>query len=113
MRVSSSMQKMSMTACVCRNLSTMNMQACLCERSLRNGDMVGDSIQPTCCILAGCALGDGFARVLLCDILPSANNTLFAHLPALTETRQFVDVTTMVVANNEDDEVITSCKAVC
>ena len=50
--------------------------------------------------------------MILHDILPSADNTLPAHLPAPEQTRQFVDVTATVVANNEDDAVTTICSAV-
>ena len=55
----------------------MAMQAYLCERNFRAGAMV-DGIQPTCSIVAGCAVGNGFARVVLHDNLECANNTLLA-----------------------------------
>ena len=72
--------------------------------------MVGDSIQPTPGILAGCSLGNGFARAVLHDNLECADHTWPALFPALERPRQFVDVTTM--GNNEDDAVTTICSAV-
>ena len=81
----------------------------LCERILRTGAMVGDSIQPPRSILAGCALGNGS---VLYDNLECADNTLPALFPAHERPRQFVDVTTTVVANNEDDAGTTICSAV-
>ena len=86
------------------------MQAYLSERILCAGDMVGQSIQPSNGFLAGCSLGNRFARVILYKILGSVNNVLPAPLPAPVETRQFVDdLTTMSVANNEDDVTRSIC----
>ena len=45
--------------------------------------------------------------MVLYDNLESADNTLTAHLLFPEETRQFVEVTTMVVASDEDDVVTT------
>ena len=61
------------------------------------GRMVGQSIQPSNGILAGCFLGDRFARVIFLQDLGQRE-------PAPVETRQFVDdLATMSAANNEDD----------
>ena len=71
--------------------------------------MVG-SIQPSNGILAGCSLGYRFARVVLYHILECVNNALPTRLPALVETRQFVDdLTTMSVAHSEDDVTHSKC----
>ena len=45
--------------------------------------------------------------MVLYDNLESADNTLTAHLLVPEETRQFVEVTKMVVASDEDDVVTT------
>ena len=124
-RVSASMRKMSMTACVYTNLSTrisernfttrllfMATRTYLCERILTyccNGGR--QHPVPPRSILAGCALGNRFARVVLHDNLECADNTLPALFPALERPRQFVDVTTTVVANKEHDAVTTICSA--
>ena len=93
-----------------RRLLYIAMQACLSERILRAGDMVGQSIQPSSGILAGCSLGNRFARVIFHKILDSVNNVLPAQLPAPVETRQFVDdLATMSAANNEDDVTRSIC----
>ena len=48
--------------------------------------------------------------MILYEILERVKNTWPAQLPAPMETRQFVDhLTTMVVANSEDDVVDTIC----
>ena len=98
--------------CVCRNLSTRFSHGIYPSDRCRAGDMVAtaSSPLPACWLVVRCE--NTSARVILHDIVPSANNTLLAHLPAPEETRQFVDVTTMVVANNEDDAVTTICSAV-
>ena len=89
----------------------MDMRTYLCERNFRAGAMV-DGIQPTCSIVAGCAVGNGFARVVLNDNLECADNTLPALFPAPELPRQFVDdLATMVVASIEDDVVTTICSA--
>ena len=55
-------------------------------------------------------MGISFARVLLCNILESVNNTLPAQLFAPVETRLLVDdLDTNVVANGEDDVANTIC----
>ena len=93
-----------------RRLLFVAMQAYLSDRILRTRDMVRQSIQPSSGILAGCSLGNRFARVILYKILDSVNNVLPAQLPAPVETRQFVDdLTTLSVANNEDDVTRSIC----
>ena len=85
-----------------RRLLYIAMQACLSEWILRVGDMVGQSMQPSNGILAGCSLGSRFARVIFCKMLDSVNNVLPTQLPAPVETRQFVDdLATMSAANKE------------
>ena len=85
----------------------------LYERSLRTGEMVRFSIQPTCSMLAGCVMENRFGRVVLHGTLPSANNTQHAHFHAPEETRHIVDdLATIVVVNSEDDVVTTICSAV-
>ena len=69
-----------------KRLLYIAMQAYLSERILRAGDMVGQSIEPSNGILAGCSLGNRFARIILCKILDSVNNVLPAQLPAPMET---------------------------
>ena len=67
---------------------------------------MGQSIQPSSGILAGCSLGSRFVRVVLYKILDSVNNVM----PAPVETRQFVDdLTTLSVAINEDDVTRSIC----
>ena len=67
-------------------------------------------IQPTNGILAGCSLGIRFARVALYNILECVNNALPAQLPSPVETHHFVDdLTTMSVANSEDDVTRSIC----
>ena len=74
------------------------------------GRMVGQSIQPSNGILAGCSLGNRFAKVIFYKIWASANNVLPAQLPAPVETRQFVDgLATMSAGNNEDDVTRSIC----
>ena len=67
---------------IARNISTrllyIAMQACLSERIPRAEEMVGQSIQHSNGILAGCSLGNRFARVILYSILDSVNNELLA-----------------------------------
>ena len=93
-----------------RRLLYIATQAYLSVRILRARDMVGQSIQPSNGILAGCSLGNRFARVMLYEIFDSVNNVLPAQLPAPVETRQFVDdVTTMSVASYEDDVTRSIC----
>ena len=53
--------------------------------------MMEQSIQLPNGLLAGCSLGNRFARVVLCDLPEYVNNALPAQLPAPVETRQFVD----------------------
>ena len=66
-----------------RNFSTrllyIAMQACLSERIQRAEEMVGQSIQPSNGILAGCSLGNRFGRVILYSILDSVNNESCLH----------------------------------
>ena len=97
-----------------RNLSKpllyLAMQTYLSERIFREGEMVGQRMQPTNGILASCSAKNRFGRVVLCNILERVNKTLPAQLPAPVETRQFVDdLTTMVVDNSEDDVANTTC----
>ena len=62
------------------------------------------------CWLAGCSLGNRFARVVLCNILECVINMLPVQLPAPVETRQFEDdLTTMSVANSKDDVTHSIC----
>ena len=82
----------------------MAMHSYFSERLFREGEMVGQSIQLSNGIQACCSLGNMFARVVLYNILECGNNVLPTQPLAPVETRQFVnDLTTMSVANSEDD----------
>ena len=71
---------------------------------------MGQRIQSSNGILAGCSLGNRFARMVLCNILECVNSVLPTQLPAPVETRPIVDdLTTMSVANSEDDVTHSIC----
>ena len=57
-----------------KRLLYIAMQACLSERTLRVREMVGQSMQPTNGILAGCPLGNRLARVVHNDIVDCVKN---------------------------------------
>ena len=64
-----------------KRLLYIALRACLSDRIFLAGEMMAQTIQPTNGILAGCSLRNGFARVVLNNILERVNNTLPVQLP--------------------------------